>query len=413
MEWKTLKEYIPLAVHWDCEGDMDYKGDIIPYLSPTCIYLEGGGAYEVDRLRVGGVLPSFKSGGYGTRYTVRVSCDTEENYNKVYYLYYESHGQLGRWRCEDEYVAVDVVWDASGNILPTALYLDGHRYTIKKNGIIMYRMSTRKTDGSGMRYIVRATCKFLRDYNREFNLMLENGGVTTGRWYYEDAGAVNGRDVKFTELDNGEFDNRLIEEEMGVSRVCARFQAITGATDFLREWNADTGKWASPEAFEKKIGDGVIYPKYYYPVMIAGESGVETAVMQWGLDRSWASGPIFNLRCDNLVTKNTFEQIKKNRCVVPCGGFYEYQKDGKAVVSDYLFGNGGEETTYLAGLYEQTESGARYAIITTQTNTSCADVHDRMPVVLRRGEVRAWLAGTLDFAQIGDRRNISLSKEAV
>jgi len=412
MEWKTLKEYIPLAVHWDSEGDMDYNGDIVPHLTPTKLYLESGGAYEVDRVRADGVLPSFRSGGYGMRYTARVSSDDEENYNRIYYLYYESHGQLGRWRLEDEYVAVDVIWGADGSIIPTGFYLDGHRYVVDKRAIIMYRMSTRKTDGSGMRYIIKATCRFLRDYNREFTLMLENGGVMTGRWYYEDADVAHGRDVKLSELDECKFDIRLVEEEMGVSRVCSRFQAIGGATDFLREWNADGDKWASAEAFEKKIEGGVIYPKYYYPVMVAGESGVETVVMQWGLERSWASGPIFNLRCDKLISKNTFESIKGNRCVIPCGGFFEYEKDGKKVVADYLF-KSGEDTTYLAGLYEIIESGSKqFSIITTEVGVS-VDVHDRMPIILRRDEVRAWLSGRLDFAQIGVGRDVTLSKEVV
>ena len=401
MEWKTLKEYIPLAVHWSHEGDMNSCGEIVPFLTPTCLYLEAGGAYEVDRVRVDEILPSFRCGGYGLRYTARVSCDAEESYNKVYYLYYESHGQLGRWRCGDEHVSVDVMWLADGSIIPTALYLSGHRYIIGRRGIIMYRMSTRKTDGSGMRYIFKATCKFLRDYDREFTLMLENGGKLTGRWYFEDAALVHGREVKLSELDDGAFDTRLIEEEMGVSRVCSRFGAIAGAVDFLLA-----------EGYEQKTGNDIIYPKYFYPVMIAGESGVETVVMRWGLERSWASGVIFNLRCDKLAEKKTFEAIKANRCVIPCGGFYEYQKDGKTVVSDNLF-KSGEDTTYLAGLYEQAENGGRFAIITTEANGSCADVHDRMPVVLRRGEVKAWLTGKIGFDQIGDRCDISLLNENV
>ena len=410
MEWRTLKEYIPLAVHWSHEGDLDYNGDVVPHLTPTCLHLEAGGVYEVDRVRMDGVMPSFRSGGYGKRYTARVSCDAEENYNKVYYLYYESHGQLGRWRWEDEYVSVDVIWHTDGSIIPVALYLSGHRYVIDKRGIIMYRMSTRKTDGAGMRYIFRATCGFLRDYNREFSLMLENGGKLTGRWYCEDAEVVHRRKVKLCELSDGYFDERLIEEAMGVAWVCARFQAIAGATNLLREWNADGGQWLPAEDFEKKLGNSVIYPNYYYPVMIAGASGVETAVMRWGLERSWASGSIFNLRCDKLIAKNTFGAIKGNRCVIACGGFYEYQKDGKTVVSDNLF-KSGERTTYLAGLYEQVEDGDRFAVITTDANISCADVHDRMPVILRRSEVRAWLTGKLDFAQVGDRKDLLLLKE--
>jgi len=396
VKWKTLKEYLSLDVHWDCDGYADYNGDVVPHLTPVRLYLESGGAYEVDRVRADGVLPSVKSGGYGMRYTARVSRDAEENYNRVYYLYYESHGQLGRWRCEDEYLAVDVTWGVGGTIIPTGFYLDGHRYVIDRRGIIMYRMSTRKTDGSGMRYIVKATCRFLRDYNREFSLMLENGGVMTGRWYCEDAGVVLGHEAKLSELDSGGFDSGLVEEEMGVCQVCTRFKSITGAADLL-----------GAEGFEQKNAAGVVYPQYFYPVMVAGESGFAAPIMQWGLERHWASGPILNLRRDKLATRSTFDAIKGNRCVVACGGFYEYQKDGKRMVGDYLFGSG-DEVTYLAGLYEHTENGGKFALITTEADLSCATVHDRMPVALRRSEVKAWLSGRMGFAQVGDRRDVSL-----
>ena len=148
--WESLKEYIPLAVHWDHEGDQNYNDEIVPYLTPTCLYLEAGGVYGVDQIRRDGMLPSFVSGGYGIRYTARTSCDDEENYNKVFYLYYEGFGQLGRWRCGNQYVSVDVIWDEKGSIRPTCIYLDDFRYQIGKRGIIqMYPMSTRKTDGSG------------------------------------------------------------------------------------------------------------------------------------------------------------------------------------------------------------------------------------------------------------------------
>ena len=413
--WKTLKEYIPLAVHWDCEGDHDYNNDVVPYLTPSCLYLESGGRYVVDRVREDGILPSFQSGGYGNRYTARTSSEAEENYNKVFYLYYEGHGQLGRWRCGDEYIAVNVFWDADGTVTPTSFYLGEHHYIIPKRGVRqMYRMSSRKTDGSGMKFIVRATCKELRDYNREFALMLENGGVTVGRWYYEDADAVHGEKVIFSQLDTGAFDNIQVEFEMGVANVCARFQRAIDVTDFLREWNAERGIWLSPEAFEKRVRDGIIYPKDYYPVMIfdRDDAKVVPSVMQWGLERSWASGVIYNLRCDNLAVKNTFEKIKGNRCVIPCGGFYEYEKSGKKAIGDYLFKYDGQEKMYLAGLYEPTDSGNKYSIITTQPN-ACVDIHDRMPVILQRGECKAWLSGELGFEQISDRRHISLMKTAV
>jgi putative SOS response-associated peptidase YedK len=413
MEWKSLKNYVPLAVHWEAEGERDYNDDVVPELTPTRIYMEHG-EYGIDSVREDGMQPSFQSGGYGIRYTARASCDRDGVYNKVFYLYYEGHGQLGRWRCGDRYVAADVIWHGDGRVTPACIYLDGNKYVIGKRGIIqMYPMSTRKTDGSGMRYIVKATCRDLSDYEREFALMLEHGGETTGRWFLEDAETVHGREVRFNDLASGEFDKSLVEESMGVAKVCARFQITQDISDFLREWYSKehNGVWLSAEDFEKKVKRGIIYPKDYYPVMMASGEEIVPSVMRWGISRTWTKNVIFNLRCDKLIAKNTFRSMKGNRCVIACGGFYEYEKlDGK-VLGDYLFRGKGDKL-YLAGLYETTESGDYYSIITTEANSS-VDIHDRMPVVLRKSECKAWLTGQLSFDEISDRRGISLLKEAV
>jgi putative SOS response-associated peptidase YedK len=193
----------------------------------------------------------------------------------------------------------------------------------------------------------------------------------------------------------------------------ARFQITKDISDYLRDWYSKehNGVWLSPEDFEKRIKRGIIYPKDYYPVMTAEGYEVVPSVMRWGLNRSWTKNVIFNLRCDKLIAKNTFRSMKQNRCVIPCGGFYEYEKlDGK-VLGDYLF-RGKAEKLYLAGLYETTESGDCYSIITTEANAS-VNIHERMPVVLRRSECRAWLTGQLGFEQVSDRSGILLLKEAV
>jgi putative SOS response-associated peptidase YedK len=145
--------------------------------------------------------------------------------------------------------------------------------------------------------------------------------------------------------------------------------------------------------------------------MTAEGDEIVPSVMRWGISRKWVSGVIFNLRCDKLITKNTFSSMKQNRCIIACGGFYEYEKAGDKVVEDYLFKDKTGKL-YLAGLYEITENGNYYTILTTDANVS-VDIHDRMPVVLRRSECRAWLSGQLTFDEVNDRKGILLLKKAV
>lgn len=187
-----------------------------------------------------------------------------------------------------------------------------------------------------------------------------------------------------------------------------------GNQDMSRtKWKSGhNGIWLPPEEFERKIKKGIIYPQYYAPVMVGEQNHVEAAVMQWGLKRSWTSGVIDNLRSDKLAEKHTFDKIKNSRCVVPCGGFYEYQKNGIQVIGDYLFANEDNRTLYLAGLYEQNGDRKQYSIVTTDSNTS-VDIHDRMPVVLRKEECRAWLSGNISLQEVNKPSGVFLRKIAV
>jgi len=336
----TLKDYIGISLFWDNEGKENYNGEIVPELTPTCLYLENGGIYEVEQIRADGMMPGKQCGGYGLRYTARTSCEDEENYNKVFYLYFERFGTVGRWRCGDEYVAADVSWDTLGRITPVGIYLGDYRYTIREKDILQrYPMSSRKSDGSGMRYILRASCRELRDYNREFALMLENGGGLVGRWFYEDADIVENRKVLYTETGfDAQAIKRNVDVSMGVDCMCARYQVTIEISDFLRDWNRKHGVWLSPEEFEKKIKKGDICPTDYAPVFVAGDDHkIETQAMKWGLKRSWTKTPLCNARVESITQKETFRGIAHNRCVVPSGRFYEWKRENGKAIQKYVF----------------------------------------------------------------------------
>lgn len=173
------KEIIPLTLNWHSDKTLD----------PTCLFLEHGGIYQVDRAHYDGLYASWVSGGFGHRYTVRSSCEVngEMVYGKMWLLYLELYGVIGRWYCEDINIdMVSVRWEQGGFILPVSFRVDrDYTYEITKLNEY-YPMSSRKSDGAGMRYIVTASCRELRDVNRMFPLMLENGGEYVGSWFVED-----------------------------------------------------------------------------------------------------------------------------------------------------------------------------------------------------------------------------------
>ena len=46
----------------------------------------------------------------------------------------------------------------------------------------------------------------------------------------------------------------------------------------------------------------------------------------------------------------------------------------------------------MAGFYDLTDGGERFVIITTQANASVIKVHDRMPLILEKRQIRDWLS---------------------
>ena len=46
---------------------------------------------------------------------------------------------------------------------------------------------------------------------------------------------------------------------------------------------------------------------------------------------------------------------------------------------------------YLAGFYDRFDKEDRFVILTTVANASMRPVHDRMPLVLEKDQIRSWL----------------------
>jgi putative SOS response-associated peptidase YedK len=89
------------------------------------------------------------------------------------------------------------------------------------------------------------------------------------------------------------------------------------------------------------------------------------------------------------------EPLRKQRCLVPSDGFYEWKRSGKQkqpfcfeVVDGAVFA--------FAGLWDCWQSADGEAIetctiLTTTPNELLADVHDRMPVILAADQYDRWL----------------------
>ena len=95
-------------------------------------------------------------------------------------------------------------------------------------------------------------------------------------------------------------------------------------------------------------------------------------------------------------TKPAFrEAFQRRRCLVPVDNFYEWAKTA-AGKQPYAIALADRRLMALAGLWETWRSPAgerirSFAIATTTPNELCAELHNRMPVVLKPQAWPLWL----------------------
>jgi putative SOS response-associated peptidase YedK len=124
-------------------------------------------------------------------------------------------------------------------------------------------------------------------------------------------------------------------------------------------------------------------------------------MLRWGLVPYWAKDlnvgfANINAKAEGIESKPAFrEAFQRRRCIVPVDGFYEWKKTG-AGKQPYAVALADRSLMALAGLWENWRSPAgewvrSFAIVTTKPNELCAELHDRMPVVLGPAAWAAWL----------------------
>jgi putative SOS response-associated peptidase YedK len=147
-----------------------------------------------------------------------------------------------------------------------------------------------------------------------------------------------------------------------------------------------------------------------------GEPHLLIASFRWGLIPWWAKDPAignkqFNARAETLERKPAFRSaLAERRCLVLADGFYEWRRETVADrlrKTPFFFTRSDGEPMAFAGLWETWRDPSvprelrqkirTCTIITTASGPDTAAVHDRMPVVVERGNFDEWLdPGPLD-----------------
>jgi putative SOS response-associated peptidase YedK len=187
--------------------------------------------------------------------------------------------------------------------------------------------------------------------------------------------------------------------------MCGRFGLFNPGS-----FRANFGTLNEPPQFELSynIAPGAIVP------VVTRHSPNTAALMKWGLVPFWAKDPrigfkMINARAEGIEAKPAFRKpICSQRCLVPANGFYKWQKlklEGKPERVPFFIRLKERAVFAFAGLSDvwkdaEDHEMRTFTIITTTPNELMADIHDRMPVILRKEDEDHWLDEATALASV-------------
>ena len=127
------------------------------------------------------------------------------------------------------------------------------------------------------------------------------------------------------------------------------------------------------------------------------DAELRAELLQWGFPGFDKGKLLINARAERVRDRPTFaDSYAARRCVLPAAGFYEWDRKKEKVI----FTVPESKILYLAGIYRPYGEEKRFVVLTREANASMAEVHDRMPLILSRAEVRPWVSGVSEADNI-------------
>ncbi|WP_347321164.1 SOS response-associated peptidase [Rossellomorea sp. RS05] len=174
--------------------------------------------------------------------------------------------------------------------------------------------------------------------------------------------------------------------------MCGRFSLIESVHELQQQFEFDISAKLEPR-FN-------IAPSQEVFSIISDGKKRRGGTLRWGLVPHWAKEvkigyKMINARAEGIEEKPSFrEPFRKKRCLIIADGFYEWkQVDDRKQPYRFVMKDG--KPFAFAGLWETWKKGDAplhtCTIITTTPNALTEDVHERMPVILKRSDYARWL----------------------
>lgn len=156
-----------------------------------------------------------------------------------------------------------------------------------------------------------------------------------------------------------------------------------------------------------KMGD--VHPSEPALILRALKGEMVSEVLKWGYDA--AGKNIFNARSETVQERPMFRyDYETRRCIIPVKKFYEWKKSGGKQKEKYDFFSEGE-TLFLAGIYHKDPDGDRFTILTREAEGCMVGIHNRMPLILTRGDMEKWLFSKEEAVRLLDRHFDQLQRK--
>ncbi|HEY6131825.1 MAG TPA: SOS response-associated peptidase [Halioglobus sp.] len=189
--------------------------------------------------------------------------------------------------------------------------------------------------------------------------------------------------------------------------MCGRYVSPETA-EMERAWHIGRHNWRLKIDRHYNVA-----PTTQVPILIRAEDGaIELNVARWGLIPSWwkkDSPPslTFNARSEEAAQKPTWRQsLRTMRCLMPVVGWYEWNEhekvrseSGRVVNQPYYIHSPHSEVKAFASLWSiwkrpGGEPILSCALLSKEAAPSIADIHHRMPIVLKPEHYDSWLDPT-------------------
>lgn len=146
-----------------------------------------------------------------------------------------------------------------------------------------------------------------------------------------------------------------------------------------------------------------VYPGY--PGLVVAEGQVRS--MAWGFplaQKSKRTGlaikprTVNNAREDKLATAFWRDSFVRRRCLIPVTAWAEAEGEDKRMTRTW-YSLPGEEIFAVAGIWRPTDEwGNAYSMVMVDNCAFMAEVHDRMPTILKAQDWEQWTQGSAEEA---------------